>query len=93
MSRKQHNGDAGYIAERMNPNMTGTKVVIYIAEDQGMDVGGEKYAVVCDAHATLCGATSLPKARILMKWPEEFCEDCMAIVYGPRVPLGQWVTA
>jgi len=74
--RKIHNNEAGYIAERMNPFIPGKKVVIYIAKDQGMDVDG-KYAIVCDAHGTLCGTTNMPDARIIMKNPHNFCEGCM----------------
>jgi hypothetical protein len=50
-------------------------VVIYVAEQQSID-SGAKYAVVCDAHKTIAGATSIPAARIMMKHPE-FCEACM----------------
>ena len=77
--RKQHTGDSGYIAERMNANVLGTKVVIYYADIQGIDVEPDKYAIVCDAHATICGMPSIPKARVLMKDPAIFCEGCQAI--------------
>lgn len=74
--RKPHNRDAGYIAERRNP-LSGGHTVIYHAEQQGIDAGG-RYAVVCDAHGTICGTSSVPKARSLMK-SAEFCEHCMAL--------------
>lgn len=74
--RKIHSKEAGYIAERNNPHIKDFKVVIYIADIQGMDVGGNKYAVFCDAHSTLVGTTSVPKARILMKQPDQFCDGC-----------------
>ena len=77
-NRKKHAGEAGYIAERMNPVLNGTKVVIYVAAEQGIDVD-EKYVVVCDAHGTICEASSVPKARELMKSPTEFCHDCRCI--------------
>ena len=76
MNRKIHSHEAGYIAERMNPFIDGQKVVIYRAEEQGLDVGDFKYAVVCDAHGTLCGTSSVPDARMLMKRPDNFCEEC-----------------
>jgi len=76
--RKQHSSEAGYIAERTNPFAPGTKVVIYDAGKQGLDVDG-KYTVVCDAHATMVGDTSVPRARILMKRPDNFCEFCAVI--------------
>ena len=72
--RKPHNDDAGYIAERIfQPN--NSHIVIYLAEYQGIDTGGLKYAVVCSLHGTICGETSIPRARVLMKYPE-FCEQC-----------------
>jgi len=76
MSRKKHNMDSGYIAERMNPFVPGSKVAIYKAEESGIDVAPDKYAVVCDAHGTICGTTNIPDARILMKNPDNFCEEC-----------------
>lgn len=77
-SRKIHNTEPGYIAERMNPFQPGTKVTIYVASEQDIDVGENKYVVVCDKHGTICGTTSVPAARSLMK-SVEFCEDCMAV--------------
>jgi len=74
-NRKIHNKELGYIAERKNPFAPG-KVTIYIASLQGIDVTPDKYAVVCDTHTTLVGASSIPKARQFMKYPE-FCEECM----------------
>jgi len=78
MNRKVHNLEAGYVAERMNQNAPGTKIVIYIATEQGIDVDG-KYAVVCDAHGTICSSANLPQARLSMKAPESFCDACRAI--------------
>ncbi len=74
-NRKVHNDEEGYIGERMNPFIR-QKVVIYYAEHQGIDAGGQKYAVVCDAHGTIVGESSLPKARISMKNPDNFCDSC-----------------
>ena len=82
MNRKQHNYDAGYIAERTNPFVPGKKVVIYRADDQGIDVAG-KFAIVCDAHGTIGSATSLPDARVQMKRPDNFCEACAALQVTP----------
>lgn len=79
-NRKLHNEEAGYIAERVNPNVPGTKVVIYVAAEQGIDAGPYKYAVVCDAHSTICGESSVPRARVIMKAPEEFCGGCRALL-------------
>jgi hypothetical protein len=77
MNRKIHSNEAGYVAERKNPFAAG-KVTIYVATQQGIDVAPDKYAVVCDAHATIVGVSSIPKARQFMKCPE-FCEECMEI--------------
>ncbi len=76
MARKLHNQEAGYIAERMNPWVPGSKVVIYRAVESEIDVGSCKYVVVCDAHGALIGETNIPNARHDMKWPDEFCEEC-----------------
>jgi hypothetical protein len=78
-SRKQHNQDAGYIAERTNPFVPGKKIVIYVATEQNLDTWGDKYAIVCDAHGNIGSTTNIPAARKLMKEPNRFCLDCRAI--------------
>lgn len=40
-----------------------------------MDVGGDKYAIVCSLHGALVGSPNLPKAREIMK-AADFCEEC-----------------
>jgi len=80
MNRKQHNEDAGYIAEHMNPYAPGTKVVIYWAKEQGIDTGDAKYAVVCDVHGCIVGETNLPSARASMKAPDNFCGGCRELI-------------
>jgi len=78
--RKPHNEDLGYVAERVFRRthlLNGSHIVIYIAEEQGIDVD-HKYAIVCSEHATITSDTSIPKARLSMKYPE-FCEACMSI--------------
>lgn len=77
-NRKLHNREAGYVAERMNPHVAGRKVVIYRAVEQGIDVLGT-YAVVCDAHGTIASETSVLRARLSMKAPENFCEKCRTL--------------
>lgn len=76
--RKPHNGDCGYIAEKIF-KPTGSHIVIYRAAEQGIDVGPDKYAIVCSLHATIVGTTNVPDARGFMKYPE-FCEECMNVV-------------
>lgn len=74
--RKPHNENAGYIAERQ---YNGAHIVIYNALDQGISLSsGQKYAIVCEKHHCVTGATSVPKAREVMKFPD-FCEECMGI--------------
>lgn len=72
--RKPHNQDAGYIAEKIF-GASASHIVIYRAAEQGIDVGGKKYAVVCSAHHCIVGEVSLPAARLSMKYPA-FCEEC-----------------
>lgn len=74
--RKVHCFEAGYVSEHKNPYFPKHKVVIYVAEEQGIDVGPDKYAVVCDLHGTLAGTNSLRNARVMMRWPINFCEAC-----------------
>ena len=49
-------------------------MVIYDAAKAGIDVSG-RYAVVCESHGAIVGATSMPKARASMK-SGDFCEEC-----------------
>lgn len=72
--RKPHNQNAGYIAEKQ---FNGAHIVIYKAEEAGIDVG-TKYAVVCEKHNCMTGATSVPNARVIMKTPV-FCEKCFCV--------------
>src|SRR5258707_6332585 len=73
--RKPFNDKAGYIVSLRSGKDRGW-VVIYEAALQGIDVGGTRHATVCESHATIDRATSLPQARSSMKSPASFCEDC-----------------
>ena len=73
--RKPYNDCAGYRASARTGKDKGW-VVIYEADAQGIDVGGMRYAIVCETHSTLTGATSMPGARASMKAPCDWCEDC-----------------
>ena len=79
--RKPYNHLAGYKASRKN-SLTGDWVVIYIAEEQGVDVAPDRYAVSCEAHSTLVGASSMPQARAGMKNPDMWCEACQELANG-----------
>lgn len=72
-SRKIYSGNAGYIAQK---KFNGAYIVIYLASEAGIDTG-TKYAVSCETHNCVVGATSLPKARAIMKSPD-FCELCVS---------------
>jgi len=78
--RKPHNDHAGYIAEKKSARdpMTGAvgHVIIYEAAEQNIDVGGMRYAVVCNLHGSIVGETAMPRARSAMKAPENFCGGC-----------------
>lgn len=71
-NRKPYNVNAGYIASR---KFGEAYIVIYNASEAGIDTG-EKYAIVCETHSRIVGATSVPKSREIMKCPD-FCEKCM----------------
>jgi hypothetical protein len=79
-TRKPYNVNAGYIASRK----FGTSyIVIYNAEQASLDVG-KKYAIVCETHNRLVGATSMPASREIMKNPD-FCEKCFTSEYKYRI--------
>lgn len=66
--------EAGHVAEAVYP-ASGSRIVVYVASEQGIDCGA-RYAVVCSAHATILGESSLRSARRTMRHPE-FCEACI----------------
>ncbi len=76
---KSHRDDSGFVVERENHLVKDFKVVVYVSSEQGIDVDGNKYAIVCDAHGTLCGTDILRDARSFMCNPDSFCEDCQRI--------------
>lgn len=68
--------DPDYIDERPNPFVPNTMVTIYLAEEQGIDTDHAKYAVVCQAHSVLAAESNLKLARLSMKRPDNFCDEC-----------------
>jgi hypothetical protein len=56
--RKPYNEDAGYIASLRSGWNRGW-VVIYEAKEQGIDVGTNRYAVVCRTHSRIIGVSSM----------------------------------
>jgi hypothetical protein len=79
--RKPYNHLAGYKASRKNP-FTGDWVVIYVAAEADIDVEPDRYAVSCEAHSTLVGASSMALARASMKNSDLWCEACQALANG-----------
>ena len=74
-NRKPHNLDAGYIASLRSGKNKGW-VVIYNAQEQGIDDSDGKYAIVCQTHKTILNTKNLPNARSAMKCPDGFCDGC-----------------
>lgn len=74
-NRKPYNDRAGYKCSKRSAVGNGW-VVIYEATEAGIDVGGLRYAVVCEAHGTNIGESAMPRARLSMKAPENFCDEC-----------------
>lgn len=72
--RKPFNDKAGYVASLRSGFNRGW-VVIYNAEEAGLDASAGKYSVSCETHNVLVNVSSLPKARSAMKSPD-FCEAC-----------------
>lgn len=62
--------------ERKRSRETGTLTEVFIAAEQGIDVGDCKYAVVCRDHGTLLGVDNLRDARYYRAHPTGFCEEC-----------------
>lgn len=73
--RKPFNEKAGYIASLRSGKDKGW-IVIYDAKEAGLSDADGKYAVSCETHNVIINTTSLPKARVPMKNPSLFCEEC-----------------
>jgi hypothetical protein len=83
--RVRIDGEAGLIRRRVS-RITRNSTSVYVAVDQGIDVGPDKYAVICDTHSTLVGAATVADAKAFAR-SGEFCEYCMTGVRNePRVP-------
>lgn len=77
-NRKPHNHLAGYICELRNPH-SGGHTVIYDAVKASLDPEPGRYFASCETHSQLEYASSLPKARVMMKDPTIFCAACREI--------------
>lgn len=76
--RKPFNDCAGYVASRKNA-ITNIHNVIYLAAEQGIDAGNNKYVTVCEAHSTMIGSPNIPKARDAMKDASQWCAACQEL--------------
>jgi hypothetical protein len=72
-----HAGDAGHVRTRFNPVTSGF-VTLYAADEAGIDVAPDRYAVLCQLHATIVGVRSKAAARDFLTFPE-FCEECVQL--------------
>lgn len=77
--RKPFNDRAGYVASRKNA-LTNIHNVIYVASQQGIDVGMMKYVTVCEAHGRIIGSPNIPTARIDMKDASQWCGVCRSLM-------------
>lgn len=73
---KPHANNIGYVCELKN-RRTGIGHVVIYDRQKGFDADTEfRYVIVCETHNTLTSASSMPKARAIMK-AVDFCEHCM----------------
>ena len=49
---------------------------VYLAEAQGIDTDGAKYATICEAHGTIVSERTKRDALASARHPEMFCDGC-----------------
>jgi hypothetical protein len=88
---KPFNDCAGYIASRKNPFTEGW-LVLYDAQQAGMEVSGGPYATVCETHGTIANHRTLALARSHLP-TAAWCEACTALAQplesGSSLPAGR----
>jgi hypothetical protein len=77
---------SGYIKHHVF-EPTGSRIVVYVAADQGLDIGA-RYAVVCELHGAIAGVSSKRQAVADMRHPIDFCHDCCEAVADQLVDEG-----
>ena len=91
--RKPHSDFAGYVCELRNKYSGGHTIILDCkrAAEQGMALvedykaEGGRYQVLCNEHSTIVYCTSMPSARMCLKDPTFFCDECRAIAgEGPE---------
>ncbi len=65
---------------RTTSEATGVTGSVYDPEKQGIDIGGEKYAVVCEKHSQILSVHRMALAKHDAAHTEQWCEDCRNIV-------------
>ena len=73
---RRNDGEPGFFGECENSATPGSMVLMFHAASAGIDTGGLRYAVVCDAHLVHDGAATIDEARSKMRAPATFCPLC-----------------
>ena len=68
--------------QRVRNRQTGTLVVLVdgLAEPRWLDTDGGRWSTVCDAHSSVVAHDKLANARAFLHHPEDWCDDCQALV-------------
>lgn len=64
---------------RTTSEVTGVTGSVYDPKKQGIDIGGEKYAVVCEKHSQILSVHKMSLAKHDAANTEQWCEDCRDI--------------
>ena len=68
--------DEAGLVQRRKARGTGVTVAVFIAAEQGIDAGDDKYAVVCETHGAILGRATVALARSFAAVPTEWCGGC-----------------
>lgn len=85
--RKPHNNFVGYVAELRNKFSGGHTIILDCkkAQDQGNALvqdykeEGGRWQTLCNEHSTVNHSMSIIGARLCMKHPDMFCDECRKI--------------
>lgn len=64
---------------RTRSRATGVVGSVYNPQEQGIDVGDAKYAVVCEAHSNILAVDTLRTAKRDAANTSEWCDECRAM--------------
>ena len=65
---------------RTKSRSTGAIGSVYTPQEQGIDVGDAKYAVVCETHSNILAVDTLRTAKRDAANTDEWCDECRALV-------------